>query len=78
MKRYRLKGMPLDAGLRLRRGRELAQRGNDQEALAFFRQAALIAPDLPVAFRETADCLIRLGRPGEADVYYRKSGAETA
>lgn len=78
MNRYRLKGMPLEAWIRIRRGRELAQRGNDQEALGFFRQAAFIAPDLPVAFRETADCLTRLGRSGDADVYYRKSVAETA
>lgn len=72
MNRYRFRGMPLETGLRLRKGRELAKRGNDQEALTFFRQAATIAPESSVAFREIAECLSRLGRFDEAERYYRK------
>jgi len=72
MNRYRFKGMPLETEFRLRKGRELVRKGNDRDALAYFRQAAFIAPDPSVAFREIANCLSRLGRSDEAERYYGK------
>lgn len=72
MNRYQFSGMPLETEIRLRQGREFAQKGNDREALVCFRQAAFIAPASSGAYRETADCLSRLGRFDEAEMYYRK------
>jgi len=73
MNGYRFSGMPLETEFRLRQGRELARKGNDNAALIYFRQAAFIAPASSGAFRETADCLVRLGRAIEADIYYKKT-----
>jgi Flp pilus assembly protein TadD len=71
MIRYRFNGMPLESAFWLGRGRNLAGKGNDSAALKYFRQAAFIAPASSNAFRETAECLKRLGRYEEAHVYYQ-------
>jgi len=70
---YRFSGIPLEAQCRLRQARELADKGNNLAALAYFRQAMVVAPGFSAALREAGDCLCRLGRSNEAAVYYARA-----
>ncbi|OPY38581.1 MAG: Tetratricopeptide repeat protein [Methanoregula sp. PtaU1.Bin051] len=65
--------IPLEAQYRLRRGRELAARGEENGALTCFKQAAMIAPCYSTAFREIGNSLCRLGRQDDAAIYYKKA-----
>jgi tetratricopeptide (TPR) repeat protein len=66
------KGIPIEAQYLYRKAMEMAGQGNDINALKYYRQALIIAPQYSKAFFGMGDCFAHLGRYAEAlDMYDR-------
>ncbi len=65
--------VPLEAQYLYRRGQEMMGQKKEDAALILLRQAVFIAPGFSKAYQELGNCLVLLGRPAEASVYYLKA-----
>jgi tetratricopeptide (TPR) repeat protein len=73
MKTYGLNGIPPEAQILYRRGLEMSKRQKDEIASRYFKQAIFIAPLFSRAYHELVNCLKKIGRTDEAEVYYQKA-----
>jgi len=69
-----MKGISIEAQYLYRKGMEMEEKGNLAAALAYFRQAVLLAPSYARAIFEMGNCLAGLGRSDEAQAKYVKAG----
>jgi tetratricopeptide (TPR) repeat protein len=67
------KGIPIEAQILYRKARDLSRKGNDEDALRYFKQVVIIAPGYATAFFEMGNCLARLGRYDEAREKYDRA-----
>ena len=67
------RGIPIEAQFLYRKARDLAVRGNDEDALKYLMQTVVIAPNYAKAYFEMGNCLARLGRYQEAREKYSRA-----